>query len=408
MNKTGSDAAALGLFYGALFIVYGTHVPYMPVWLDWKGLTAGEISAVMAAPFFVRLVVTPLVALHADRTGTHRRTLAVLAALGLALVLALSQMRTFWPILVLTVALIASNSTMMPLTETIAVQLMRRQGLDYGRMRLWGSLTFVAASFLGGMAIEAYGGGSGIWLIAVGCLATVCAAWLLPRGDTHVTGPDAASAPLWHASEIRTLLGDRTFRIFLVTAGLTMAAHATFLTFGTLLWQKQGLSGVLIGSLWAIGVGVEVMLFSMSGALAARFGAARLLAAGAFTSLLRWLLMACDPPLAALVPLTALHGVTYGATHIGAIHFINAAVPRSATGSAQALYATIASGVAMGAATLIGGYIYARAGGLSYLAMAAIAAMASVAALLLVRSGSTNRQMTGPQAPQPQSLGPGG
>ena len=64
---------------------------------------------------------------------------------------------------------------------------------------------------------------------------------------------------------------------------------------------------------------------------------------------------------AVLVPLQLLHGVTYGASHIGAIHFIHDAIPREKSGSAQALYATVASGVAMGCATLIAGWIYADA-----------------------------------------------
>ena len=40
----------------------------------------------------------------------------------------------------------------MPLTETIAVCGVRTAGLDYGRMRLWGSLTFIVVDFVGGVA----------------------------------------------------------------------------------------------------------------------------------------------------------------------------------------------------------------------------------------------------------------
>ena len=68
----GSAAARVfgfkvALFYGAIFVIYGMHVPFTPVWLDWRGLSAAEISTVMAAPFFLRLFVTPAVALAADR-----------------------------------------------------------------------------------------------------------------------------------------------------------------------------------------------------------------------------------------------------------------------------------------------------------------------------------------------------
>ena len=84
-------AVPIALFYGALFIIYGTNVPFMPVWLDWCGLTAAEISAVMAAPLFLRVFVTPAVAVAADREGAHRIYLIGLAWLGLAFVLALRR-----------------------------------------------------------------------------------------------------------------------------------------------------------------------------------------------------------------------------------------------------------------------------------------------------------------------------
>jgi PPP family 3-phenylpropionic acid transporter len=66
------------------------------------------------------------------------------------------------------------------------------------------------------------------------------------------------------------------------------------------------------------------------------------------------------------------------------MHFIHDAIPRDRAASAQALYATVSSGVAMGIATLIAGYVYAWAGALSYLAMVAIAVVSLAAAVRLI------------------------
>ena len=71
------------------------------------------------------------------------------------------------PILLIGVAFLLANGTMLPLIETVAVGGVRTQGLDYGRMRLWGSITFIIANFVGGLAIEALGGGFALWLIAL-------------------------------------------------------------------------------------------------------------------------------------------------------------------------------------------------------------------------------------------------
>ena len=56
----------------------------------------------------------------------------------------------------------------MPLTETVAMGGVRAAGLDYGRMRLWGSLSFIAASFCGGWAVEPLGPPAAIWLMVGG------------------------------------------------------------------------------------------------------------------------------------------------------------------------------------------------------------------------------------------------
>jgi PPP family 3-phenylpropionic acid transporter len=375
-----SFAARVALFYGALFVIYGTHVPFTPVWLAWRGLSAGEISAIMAAPFFLRVLVTPAIALAADRHGAHRDAMIVLAWAALAVVLALSQVSGFWPILLLMVPLVMCNSSVMPLAETVAVRGVREAGLDYGRMRLWGSLTFIAASFAGGLIIDRVGAGAGIWMVAAGCALTVAAAHLLPRPAKSAEPAMSSRRPLWHAAEPRQLLASKPFLAFLLAAGSAQAAHATLLTYATLLWQSQGLSAGVCGALWAVAVLAEVVLFAYSGPLLARVGAANLLIAGAGLSILRWAAMAFDPPLTLLVPLQVLHAVTYGGTHVAAIHFIHQAVPVEMQGSAQALYATIASGVAMGFATLVAGHLYATHGGQSYLAMAALSVVALGAA----------------------------
>lgn len=395
-------AARVSAFYAALFLIYGVHLPYLPVWLEWRGLSAFEIGLVTSLPFFLRLLATPALAYVADRSGDHARMILMLSWIGLAAALVLSQMSGFWPILLAALVLTLATYTVMPLTETIAIGGVRR-GLDYGRMRLWGSLTFIAASFAGGAAVDFAGGGAGIWLIIGGCAATVAAAYVLPwplSRNTPTTGREAITpqaalelppetvAPrrgIDRAMVLR-LAKHPLFLIFLLAIGTVQAAHATFYTFGAIHWHASGLSSSWVGALWAIGVLAEVSLFAVSGAVVRRFGALTLMIAGGIAAIARWTVMSLDPPLAALIPLQLLHGLTYGASHLGAIHFIGRAVPEVAGGTAQAFYATIASGVFQGAATLLSGLLYARYGGGAYLAMAVIALAGVAAAVVLARS----------------------
>lgn len=233
-------------------------------------------------------------------------------------------------------------------------------------------------------------------------VATVGAAYLLPAPSRlaafPLPGPDGgaagsataegAAAPKRRGIDRATVLrlaGDPLFVVFLIAVGTAMASHATFYTFGAIAWRAGGMSSAWIGTLWSIGVIAEIALFAWSGAVLARFGVLTLLLAGTLGAVVRWGAMSLDPPLAVLVPLQVLHGLTYGAAHLGAIHFIGKAVPEEAGGTAQALYSTIAAGVMQGGATMLSGVLYARYGNGAYLAMSAMAAVGCVASLVLAR-----------------------
>ena len=95
--------------------------------------------------------------------------------------------------------------------------------------------------------------------------------------------------------------------------------------------------------------------------------------------------MAFDPPLGVLIPLQLLHALTYGAAHLGAILFITRAVPHKGMGSAQAFYATIAAGLALGIVGLISGALFARIGGAVFFVPTVVAMIGCVAGVMLLR-----------------------
>jgi PPP family 3-phenylpropionic acid transporter len=382
-------AARVSVLFAAISVLVGTNLPYLPIWLDWAGLTTREIAVITAVPLLVRVAVTPVIGFAADRAGDHRRFLIALSWAGLAALLALAQSRGFWMILACTLLFALAWTTIMPLTETVAMSGVRAAGLDYGRMRLWGSLSFIAATLAGGWVVEGFGAASAIWLVVGGGVLTTLAAHALARPIGLGRLKAATTPPRLSPADALGLLGSRTFLLFLLAVGAAQAAHATFYTFGTLHWRTLGLSAGWAGALWAISIVCEVGLFAYSRAVFARIGARSLIMLGAGAAVVRWTAMGFDPPLALLVPLQILHGLTFGASHLGAMHFISQTVPEAQAGTAQSLYASVTGGVGMGSAMLISGPLYAAYAGRGYWAMALIAAIALAASLRLMRSGRT-------------------
>lgn len=385
----------VGIFFGALFLIYGVHLPFLPLWLEWRGLTAAEISVLVALPYLLRVAVSPTTAFFADRSGQHRLFILALSWLTVAMTLLLSQLDGFYWMLGAAVGLSLAMTTIMPLTEVVAVRGVRLHGCDYGRMRLWGSLTFILASSLAAWLIGRNGVGIVIWLVLAGCVLTVVAALLLPEGKgTGSSGRPHTASPVSDAgagdrvldlAAVYGLIRSPVFVLVLLACGTVQAAHATYYAFGSIHWARQGIAAELIGLLWAVGVFAEVALFAWSGAVYRRLSAVALMIIAAVASVVRWSVMAFDPATGVLFALQLTHALTFGASHLAAIRFISESVDVSLAGTAQALYATIAMGAAMGAATLLSGTFYPDLAGRTYMLMSAVSAIGLVAAILVMR-----------------------
>jgi PPP family 3-phenylpropionic acid transporter len=373
----------LGLLYAALFLVVGFYMPYLPVWLKWRHLDADQIAILLAAPLYVRIVFTPIISFLADRIGGRRTILIALTWGSLASYGLLWLSDGFWQMLLAAVLLAITWTTVMPLVETVAVSGIRTSGLDYGRVRLWGSMSFIVASLGGGVVIEIAGPGAALPLLMGAAAMMVLGSYLVPR-DIEGRGQAAPVALRRPKARDAFALGHAPlFILFLVAASLIQGSHSLLYAFGSLHWRAQGFSGGTIGALWSVGVIVEIALFAVSGRVMARAGAARLMTLAGLAAVVRWGFLAFDPPLWATALLQTLHALSFGATHLAAIHFLTHAVPEDRAATAQGLYAAVVAGLVMGTITVACGPLYRLLGGEAYGVMALLALAGTGAAFLL-------------------------
>ena len=95
---------------------------------------------------------------------------------------------------------------------------------------------------------------------------------------------------------------------------------------------------------------------------------------GGVAGILRWSLAGALTWLPFIAALQLLHALTFGASHLGAMHFLSRAVPPSAAASAQSLYAALSSGIGSGLVMVVAGALYAAYGGGAYSFMAVLSA----------------------------------
>lgn len=378
-------ALRLGFLYAAVFLVVGCYLPYLPVWFKWRELAADQIAILLAAPLYVRVVFTPAISFAADRLGNRRLILILLAWGSLAAFGLLWMSAGFWQMLCAAIFLAINWTTIMPLIETVAISGIRKRGLDYGRVRLWGSLSFIAASLGAGVLIQAWGAGAVLPMLVCATTLMVLGAYLVPKDldPSRVSG--ATPANRLRVRDGFALMQAPLFLVFLLAASMIQGSHAFLYAFGSLHWRAQGFTGGTIGALWSIGVIAEVALFAVSGRVMAWTGATRLMVLAAGAAILRWGLFAFDLPIWATGLLQTLHALTFGATHLASINFLTHAVPEDRLATAQGLYAAVVAGVVMGSVTIACGPLYRLLGGEAYAVMAFMAGLGLIAAMMLRR-----------------------
>jgi PPP family 3-phenylpropionic acid transporter len=334
--------------YIVYFVAVGAAFPYLPVHYRALGLDLGTIGLLAALSAATQLVAAPAWGAVADVFGRSRLTLpaAALMAAGGAFALALARE----PITV-TAAVVALSVGLAGIGPVLDARTMELLGADrprYGRVRAWGSVSFVVSAALCGPLLDARGTGA-LFLVYVPCLAlTALIALSVPRRATK----RHAGLRLGTSQLIRQ---PRMAR-FLVGALLVWAALAAVNGFYSIQVVALGGGASLVGLTWVVGALVEIPIMWTFPRLSARFGAERLLVTGGALFAARNFLAAVAPNGITLVAIAPLEGAAFGLFFVGGVGFVAARAPAGLAGTAQGIFSAttgLATILGTGAAGLI-------------------------------------------------------
>jgi MFS transporter, PPP family, 3-phenylpropionic acid transporter len=356
--------------YALMMMGSGVQLPFLPLWLAAKGLDVSHIASIVAAMMAVRVIGAPLFAYIADHSRNRILVIRSCAVLALIAYAFLPSASGFTQILVIAMVASLFFAPVFPLTEGFSIDASAAHGLDYGRLRLWASLSFLTGSVVSGALLTKLPAEYTAWLIAGAQSLSVIATFLLPPEPAPPSGHHHTSA-LEFGAALKFLFASR-FTIFLLAACLANSSHAMFYSFSSVHWTTLGFDTMTIGILWACGVLSEVALFAFSNRIINRLGSPLLLSIGLAGGVIRWTGMAFATGVVVMGLLQMLHAVSFASAHLALMHFIRLNVPHRLRNTAQGLYAAIAGGVLLSSVTWMSGPVYENYGGKAYLVMAMI------------------------------------
>lgn len=363
--------APFGALWFCYFATQGLFSPYSPLWLQSMGLSTLAIGLYSALQSGTRLVAPYAWGWLADHGGRRAYLIRVAAVLSTLAAFSLGWAGNGW-MLVLAVALLyLANGGMVPIAETLALkQLHGAQGLDarrYGRIRLWGSVGFIAAVMLGGPLLQWTGVAALPWITCAIYAAVALAAWRLPSAPADPLSPAQRLSiwPVLRRPEVAWFFGGTM---------LTVLAHTALYAFFSIYLDSLGHSKAVVGLVWGVGVLAEIVFFATQGRWLARGTDLKWLHAVALVTALRFACTAAFGHWLALLLLVQLsHAITFAAHHSGCTSVIARHFPDRLRGRGSALYTTLGYGVP-GVLGGIAGGVLVQAMGLESVFWAASAA----------------------------------
>ncbi len=357
--------------YAALSASYFAHVgffsPYLPLWLQEQGLSLLTISLLVSVQSATRLAAPYGWGWLSDHTGERVKLLRFAATTALLFSFGLwfnpwtpsGASGIFWIAAVLFVMFL-QTSAMMPMNEAAMAHLVSQGGVFnghlYGRVRLWGSIGFMATVFAAGAWFEWFGMRHMPQWNSAMLLAVTLSAWAM--ADQKEAVPE-------HQQKLPVLpiMRQPSVRWFFASLFFHVLSHMGIYAFLSLYLDVLGYSKTMIGVLWAVGVLVEVGWFFTQGRWLPKIPLTAWLLLCALTMAARMGLTAgLGAFLPVLVVAQALHAITFAAHHSVCIALLSHHFSGRLRGRGQALFTVIGYGIPGVLGGVLGGSLSAQWG----------------------------------------------
>jgi PPP family 3-phenylpropionic acid transporter len=370
------------LFYFSYFAAIGIYVPYWTLYLRDLGLSSLQIGTLYSIPSLARIVIPPLVGYFADRFN-QRRSLLIVSALGQLIPLSLIfWLHTYGYLLILISAFAVFNSTVLPLGEATVQEEHEKGSLDYGRTRLWGTLSFIFLALAYGKLLEFVGNS---WILngIILCFAIhFFITFVMPQGKMSFK---------MQSDKVRIAFLTPSTWIFFTCVMLMNIGHGTFYGFYSIYLSDLGFKESGIGIHWAVAATTELIVFMFASRIIKRFRAETLISFCCLAGAARWFLTATFTSFGLLTAFQSLHAFTFGLFHATCLILLHRIFPVGSRSIGQSLYTTLGNGVGNFIGIMFAGIFWDQYGGKLFYASSAIMIVALFLSIYLNRGVTEER-----------------
>jgi nucleoside transporter len=388
---TTTPTTKLSIMMFLEYVIWGSWLPLLALYLgDVLGFSGSEIGWIFATPAIACIVALFVGGQLADRVMSTEKLLAGLHAIGGVAMFALAFQATFWSFFTIMLFYQLAYIPTMSLTNAICFHHAKDARMDFGRIRLWGTIGWIAASWpfvfiLAGKTGPALESALASIFVVAGITSFVMAAFSLMLPPTPpVRESGAANAPL----EAIRFLAVPAFLVLFIVTFMDALVHQAYFQFTSPFLERAGLAANWIMPAMSIGQIAEIATMAILGTVLGRLGWRATLGIGIAAHALRFFVYAIGDPLWLMVAINVVHGMCYAFFFAAVYIFVDEHFPKDSRASAQGLFNLLILGLGPFAGSLIWGGLADRlrtaAGDVDFTTLFQAPAWLAVAALALL------------------------
>ncbi len=378
MPSRGIPYWRLSGFYFFYFAVVGTLSPYLGLYLQYLQFDALEIGTLIAALMTTRVLAPNVWGWLSDVTGQRMLLIRLGAMIAYFIFTAFFWGHDFWELLLIIVAFSFFWNAVLAPFEVVTLSHLQGRAYHYSRIRLWGSVGFIAAVFGLGWLFDL----TNLSWFPVSVWILLGLIWVM----TWTVSPKVSlsSQAMFQSQKLWPYLKQWPVLCFLLSGILLQFSFGSYYTFFSVYLETLGYRHVTIGALWSLGVVAEIVFFMGAHHFLSRFGLRSIMIFTLLVTALRWWLIGCYANLLGLMLVVQLlHAFSFGAAHAVSIEWIRRAFPGRVQGQGQALYSSVCFGVGGGCGALASGWLWDASPVLTF----SVSALAAALATLLILFG---------------------
>lgn len=365
--------------YFLYFGVLGLFLPYFNLYCYHLGFSGFEIGALSSARTLTTALFPMVWGALADRFQT-RRPIYIFCNFASTALWSLYLLTTdFQAMLAITVFYGIFYAPIISFLESFSMDHLAHERTRYGRLRAWGSFSFILVVILTGRVIDILSVDVIVGLILAGSLSHAVLSLSLPASPPPGKTAFRAGAKA---------LGNRRVVVFLAAAFLMLVSHGTYYGFFSIHLENLGFSGSFIGIAWALASIAEIFVMINSERMLKRFTYDHILIFSFAVAVIRWIIMFYATHAALILFSQVLHAMTYGAFHVASILYMDHLTPKDAKTLGQAVNNAVTYGFGIMAGFLLNGCFFEILG--APLLFAASALVAGTGGLLMAFSNRLN------------------